>query len=148
MKKLTPLDFPRGWHSQISSTKKTNISLKWPHTTLPFTGRQVLPGVPENNEPDFCCAPNGTKMNVLPNAEESAKVKKKPEDTGHSASFQDIQVTFCCQPSEDSEFSFWLYNSGAHTILSRRVAIPHQPMVTCLNPKDIIQYQRPIEAGR
>lgn len=87
-------------------------------------------------------------MNVLPNAEESAKVKKKPEDTGHSASFQDIQVTFCCQPSEDSEFSFWLYNSGAHTILSRRVAIPHQPMVTCLNPKDIIQYQRPIEAGR
>lgn len=49
----------------------------------------------------LCSAPNRTKMNVLPNAEARAKIKKKPEDLGHSAGFHDAQVTFCNLRSGD-----------------------------------------------
>lgn len=44
--------------------------------------------------PILSFAPSRTKMNVLPNARESAKVKKKPEDKGHWAGFHAAGVTF------------------------------------------------------
>lgn len=53
----------------------------------------------------LCYAPNRTKTNVLPNAEESAKVKQLPENRGHSAGFHDVRVLSAVSTQETQELS-------------------------------------------